>query len=755
MLGWLTGPTPQDDCSTLPEPPETPAPVFAVRAFKTAIFGTPYATDNIELKDARVSGSKHADVKTIPAHPARAVAQTNPDNAQLCHHTLRTKPTLLPSPTKGILLTPGTAAQRRKTVSFGVGVVDDKVFKPSNASQSGLPGDFPGKFPSPWTSKACEQGAQHQTALTKSFCSIRDEKIATRLEGRNVTAAEQVAPLDTDQRDNPKARDAVELDRDQDADITLDVSDPRSHSGQHWKREYEHYEKKTRHEMKKLVKYRRMAKSYAMKKDAEATDLGEKLKTERAKVARMEEEVSRLAAQMVSGPGLNGNSSPEQAQAMKALSKQTALALEYKRKVDQFEAALGHHTRNQGDNDKRGEDLYKASDVERRLTTMSLDLKMGREQLKEMADLRLEMARLCKTASDAAQRATTLDEENISLKANLARLKEEMGQSDIRRTIEKQMQKRTEERLNTENQELKKHLAQSEEQLALLQKTRTKGVVNEETLSADLQHHQRKTLHDLRQAREQASTLRLEMEDMGQRLKKAQAELRRLQRVPKAYDSRIKKDQSVDIWTSGLAGGAGPETPGTANGSRSTDQQDQISSSIEAALSDINGNRSNEHLPRGATKANLISSLKDDSSLVHSRWDPTSESFLPTLPSPEPFVRSVSKTTRARHMTTNSLRQSMLSSVSSPPKFEPMSLPLNTAMVVSAKKTFASRTNIEKDHRRSSVASASGSRANVPLETRTTSTLPPERVAAAKARLAQRNAERKRALEDGKENTLE
>ena len=51
------------------------------------------------------------------------------------------------SPTKGILMTPGTAAARRKTVTFGDHVVDNEEKRPV---KSGLPDDCPGKFPSPW-----------------------------------------------------------------------------------------------------------------------------------------------------------------------------------------------------------------------------------------------------------------------------------------------------------------------------------------------------------------------------------------------------------------------------------------------------------------------------------------------------------------------------------------------------------------------------------------------------------------------------
>ena len=746
MLGWFTGSTPQDEYSTSLEPPETPAPVFAVRAFKTAIFGTPRPTEDDEPEKTRGPRVEEARDKKARVH-------SKSDRTQSSRRVVTTRLNPLPSPTKGILLTPGTPAQRRKTVSFGGAVVDDKGPKTSNASHSGLPGDFPGKYPSPWIPEASTQGSQRQTALTRSFCIVRDEKVTTQEEGQGATAAEGAPRQEIGQRLDVNLRHGIELERDQDPDITLDVSEPRSQSGQHWKREYEHYERKTRHEMKKLVKYRRMAKSYAMKKDAEATELGEKLRHERAKVAQMEDEVSRLAAQMVSGPG-----SPEQAQAMKALSKQTALALEYKRKVDRFEAALGQHARHCPCNDDQGTEPAQSSISGKDLPATGVDRKLAREQLKEMVDLRTDMAVLRKTVSDAERKAATLDEENATLRENLAKLKEEMGQSETRRTIKEKLQNQKAEKLETEKKELKERLDRYEEENGNSRvshvKPPTAGVPDGGLLPVDSQHHHRKTLRELRQAREEASTLRLKVDGMRQELEGLRAEVRRLQRLPNSQESRIKKDQPIDIWTANLVDNKRPQISSTANASTPTNRKEPLSRlDGEGALSDIGINRSNEHLPRGAASPESVASPKHELSFVHP-WDVSNASSPLPLPSPEPFTISPRKSSRPRYRTKGSLRHSILSVASSPPKCEPMGLPLNTAVAVSAKLPYAARANAERDQHRIpiSTASVSGSQADVSLEGRTSSTLPPERVAAAKARLAQRNAERKRAQENEKEN---
>lgn len=745
MLGWLTGSTPQDHNTTYLEPPETPAPVFAVRAFKTALFGTPHPTEDEEPEKTR-------DLHIEAARDKRARPHPRSDKTQSSNRVVTTESHPLPSPTKGILLTPGTPAQRRKTVSFGAAVGDDKRVKSSNVSQTGLPIDFPGKYPSPWISNAGKQGSQRQTALTRSFCNVRDEKVPKHEEGQAVIAAEGAQMQEAGQSRNISLRHGIELERDQDPDVTLDVSEPRSQSGQHWKREYEHYDKKTRHEMKKLVKYRRMAKSYAMKKDAEATELSEKLRHERAKVARMEDEVSRLAAQMVSGPG-----SPEQAQAMKALSKQTALALEYKRKVDQFEAALGQYDRRHPQDEYEGAETYQSSLPEKGPTMTSLDRILAREQLEEMEDLRTEMDVLRRSVSAAENKAATLVEENTTLKDDLAKLKEEMDQFEARRTIKEKLQNQKVEKLETEKEELKKSLAKSKEEHGSFRASHLKGSAEEklsvELLPVDSQHHHRKTLRELRQAREEASTLRLKVDAMRQELEDSKAEVRRLQRSAKSQEPRIKKEQAIDIWSAEFADNKRPRSSGRASAIAPPSRLDNLDRPKEAALSDIGVNRSNEHLPRGPATPESVASPKHDSSFVHP-WDASNaSSALPELPSPEPFTISPRKSSRPRYRTTGSLRRSLLSVASSPPKFESMSLPLNTAVPVSTKPPYVSKGKAEKHQHELSTASVSGGRPSVSMEGRSGPTLlPPERVAAAKARLAQRNAERKRVHESEKEN---
>ncbi|ORY71148.1 uncharacterized protein BCR38DRAFT_453765 [Pseudomassariella vexata] len=110
MLGWAikkgfqgaTGPTDAavgtDDTAQF-EAPDTPAPVFAARAIKYALFGTP-----VQPRDVPVE-AKRAE----PTTTTKTTATTDATSKDI-------KSPMRPS---GILLTPGTGTVRRKRVSFG------------------------------------------------------------------------------------------------------------------------------------------------------------------------------------------------------------------------------------------------------------------------------------------------------------------------------------------------------------------------------------------------------------------------------------------------------------------------------------------------------------------------------------------------------------------------------------------------------------------------------------------------------------
>jgi hypothetical protein len=181
----------------------------------------------------------------------------------------------MPSPTKGILMTPGTAAARRKTVTFGDYVADNAKSKVKEGSKTGLPVDFPGKFPSPWVQPADkieDAGTPHdrkrgRSKLTEDLHKARDE-----------SAKKKAAEAGNQKNEEPKLGEQN----------CSDADEPDSESGRYWKREYDIYRENTTREMKKLIAKQRAAKSFAREKDLQCTELADQLRQEKRKVEKLE-----------------------------------------------------------------------------------------------------------------------------------------------------------------------------------------------------------------------------------------------------------------------------------------------------------------------------------------------------------------------------------------------------------------------------------------------------------------------------------
>ncbi|KAJ9657621.1 hypothetical protein H2201_008126 [Coniosporium apollinis] len=260
MLSWITGARITNVAEDLDaiepsyiEPPETPAPVFAVRAFKQAIFGTPHPDegDHARALIRRNEPQEEKKATQTIAEDRRPLLRQNSeesDQAKL----------------NGILMTPGTAATRRKTVSFGAHVVDNEGKKSIVPGRSGLPNNCPGKFPSPWTPKTGDATA---------------EPVRTRLTAALYEARDSVSKP----KPKPRAKD--------DADITLDVTEPRSESGRYWKEKYESYAEKSEKDVKKLITKQQLAKNYAKKKDEETMELATRLEDERKRHKKREKDL--------------------------------------------------------------------------------------------------------------------------------------------------------------------------------------------------------------------------------------------------------------------------------------------------------------------------------------------------------------------------------------------------------------------------------------------------------------------------------
>ncbi|KAM5342340.1 hypothetical protein ACJ41O_013306 [Fusarium nematophilum] len=385
MLGWMlrrgedAPNTANDGDTTQIDQPDTPAPVFAARAFKSALFGTP-------ARPSDTSGTRAARDKNL---------RTEQDS--------RT-----PQRPQGILLTPGTGTTRRKRVSFG-----QDVKKTADPAASNM---------------EPRQRTRLNDALEKASRSAAQED-ATRQDQEDISDDEWEEADDEDYCTH---------------DITIDLNEPHSQSGKYWKEEFEKYHEDAKAEMEKLLKYKQLAKSYAKQKDAEAIDLAVKLKEEQQKVISMEKQIAEGASRIVAKR--DDRSDEASSELLSTLTKQTALAVQYRTRVQDLEDQLEQVLREREDDpDSKGRRRRLATSprTQKTLLETQRELRRARNQVKELGELRGQVSTLKtqlraaekraskaeaqgKTESDAPREGTRAQE----LRAQLREAREETKKKD-------------------------------------------------------------------------------------------------------------------------------------------------------------------------------------------------------------------------------------------------------------------------------------------------------------------------------------
>lgn len=447
------------DNSKVQEAPETPAPVFALRAFKSALFGTPGA----EGEDESVLRAKEEAANRLrnqsDSRKAPATERAGNDTA-----TKKTETGLggntMTSPTKSILMTPGTTSNRRKTVSFGDAVVDNERKQDSpTKSSSKTPVNLTGISSSPWTSGSSDGKNKPRSKLTQALMDSRDKPSKDpepmQAPKPDVGRSSESAPRQT----QPPTTTTTKND---DNDETINMEEPRSQSGKYWKTEFDNYRTRTDKEIRRLVQYRSVAKDYARKKDEEAVRLADKLKVEEAKVVEMERHVSQLASTMVAEGG-----KANKEQLIQDLTKQTALALQYKHRVSILRKSLEEHgvvsgeiddlkeqPDGNGPSDKTAEELRKTQQA----------LGEANDKIQEMRSQRSDLSKLEGLAQSSQQKASELEKENAAMKQNLARVKSEMTKYEGRRKEKEARLKQREAKLETRIQEYRERLKAASQQ---------------------------------------------------------------------------------------------------------------------------------------------------------------------------------------------------------------------------------------------------------------------------------------------------
>lgn len=729
----------EDGQSCLDDPPDTPAPVFVVRAFKSALFGTPHIEPEIRpttpppMTPAHKARIKDYAAPVGPRSPNNIGQKTDEDGPA------KQKAYSLMSPTKGILLTPGTGTTRRKNVTFGGLALNDKArAEDSRRIDANLGLDV--KKPS--TAKPLPIDQHRQTNLTWALDKAKIGPSKENIDPGTGDDAREDQFLPFQPVDGYRAKaDGQDEAADLSADTTIDLNQPFSRSGKHWKAEYERYYKKSDREMKQIIKYGKSVKSFAVKKDSEASELGEKLHLQLSKVAAMEAKVSRLAVQLASAR-LKDSEDTEQTKLVNDLAKQTALAVRYKQKADRYRSALLKKT---------SMVAQAESNVETALPQSTKSFSNGSFQVSDnapkMASLRSELDRFRESAKLAEKKIKLLEAENVGLRESMSRLKAEAASYETNRLgREKDFEKRTaimtsaredcEARLNqitADHKKLQRELRCQED---------SQGIVGNQTMDFSKSGKQSKPL------------------DLGDAAVAPKTTVPKVISQLSKPSQRIKPQQShVNIWTVSPRGDGMNEIS-----SVKTPAFDQVSEHMESdifgALREINQNLISERGSGDPLPSFNRASIPRTPSKLHKRRHeseilpenapktgsvPEIGSEKAPLPGPQLINSSASKRMRERRSTISSPRPSVLNFPPSPPKVISSDLVPSdrNPQLTSVKASLLSSSSAPVLP--TSSVPAAASRTNPLAGGRKQTTLPPERAAAAKARLMEKSIEKRMA----------
>jgi regulator of replication initiation timing len=255
MLDWLNGrPTNSTtEESQIADAPETPAPVFAYRALKGILFGSPdYEAEDEDkeniapaspIQKVKESTQEQSRSRNVDSSPVRSKSTQSPKSRARDRHPVSPSPRKRQqlSPTKSILRTPGIPTPRRQNVNV--------TFKDVRPSVSPV-------------------------AVTTKLLAAKNEARAVRA---NEEAVKMATITSTDAPPGiVKAADTAEI-------LPVQVYDMSS---------VDTYLKSTEREMKKLVRYSQKMKEYARVSQQE----NKTLRKERDELRRELEELRKAKA---------------------------------------------------------------------------------------------------------------------------------------------------------------------------------------------------------------------------------------------------------------------------------------------------------------------------------------------------------------------------------------------------------------------------------------------------------------------------
>ena len=466
---------------------ETPAPVFALKAFRTAVFGTPYPTQDLPrivsaptqgttnstqtnntassssktpksnlfgdsfhktpkgtsdltfskdidrtitksdiLKErsnndslgskqqqqaqSASSSSATTTMQYEPRKPKPATVETDDsDNNDDAVYRTPKHNTMIPP---GILVTPGFASTKKKVVSFAASTSDEVKPRPQARIRSGLPTDFPGKFPSPWTPRTATPKAVDARSAKVLFSNSEDAQneppnqpsSTSGEEGKQSAAAAAVA----------------------DGDVTVNLDFPISTSGKYWKERVEDLEGKYERMLAKSEKWReitRIAKDYAKKKDSQCAEMAEKLRGVMKENQRLQSDMEDLAQskEKVLSRYSYSKTTTDAAESKKLISELRETIAAYEKKMQALESLLDERDNQVTELSMYIEETPTASSDEL-IRELKRHLRKARTELREMT--------LTKMDNDSKRlRIANLETELSSLKTENLRLEAELKES--------------------------------------------------------------------------------------------------------------------------------------------------------------------------------------------------------------------------------------------------------------------------------------------------------------------------------------
>ncbi|RVD88071.1 uncharacterized protein DFL_002269 [Arthrobotrys flagrans] len=388
MLAWLRGDQQGEEEEVdqdliipdqdLPDEPETPGPAtFAFNAFRNGLFGTP--KPDLEVQDTRHNHHQRREREPRPKFGRDVMSDEDvftssrrrPPSESRSPGRFKTFEDAMTPPRRNpqsILVTPGNTISKKKTVSFGPDQFHEDTFcyeSRTGRVRSGLPADYPGKFPSPWTPKVTNELPKRRTS--RELCRVEEIEIfedqnkpnkgtpKSKTKGSTtVSKTKDDAKSVDDQiqalRENTaRINDMIEganVQQATDADITVNLDEPRSRSGLYWKDRYS----TDINQAEKKVEFYKARKDtsveFASKKDEQAANLATRLKEEIELRKKMQAEIDKwqkMAMETRLEPSPTVNAPLTETYQQKTIERLRRETSEYRELIRQKEVEMTDH----------------------------------------------------------------------------------------------------------------------------------------------------------------------------------------------------------------------------------------------------------------------------------------------------------------------------------------------------------------------------------------------------------------------------